>query len=334
LQSDGNLECAEAVVVLYSPPMFRRKQQRPRNAHFCILTNPRSAQFSTRAVDRVISQIRKSGGSFSVCDGDSLEQTISRAKSLVGIGRDGRSPHPQITRFGAITALVACGGDGLVGGVAKIARQAKLPIGIVPLGRYNTIASALYHETSIDGAIKRILAKTYRTIDVGTIDDNLVIGSLGFGVVPELARQLSDRKSPRFGFTWSQLASKAIVASPMHTRIITVDSFRFEIPSTLLSIHFLSHSLGLNFSPASIADDGKIEVLFDMSVKPSALADFTKGIFKKKYLYTSDIRLFRGAHVSIAGVKGETVLIDGEFATLKSDYSEVTLEPRSLQIFA
>jgi diacylglycerol kinase family enzyme len=314
--------------------MFRRKQQRARNAHFCILTNPRAAQFSTRAVDRVISQIRKGGGSYTVCDGDSLEQTISRAKSMVGIGRDSRSPHPQVTRFGAVTGIVACGGDGLVASVAKIARQAKLPMGIVPLGRYNTIASSLYHDISIEGAIKRILTKAYRTIDVGTIDNNLVIGSLGFGVLPELARQLADRKSPRFGFSWSQLASKASLASPMHTRIITVDSFRFEIPSTLLSIHFLSHSLGLNFSPASIADDGKIEVLFDMSVKPSGLADFTKGIFKKKYVYAGDIRLFRGAHVSVAGVKGETVLIDGEFATLKSDYAEVSLEPRALQIFA
>jgi hypothetical protein len=51
-------------------------------------------------------------------------------------------------------------------------------------------------------------------------------------------------------------------------------------------------------------------------------------------MFAGDIKLFRGAQVSLAGVKGETVLIDGEFVTLKSDYTEVTLEPRALQIFA
>ncbi len=63
--------------------------------------------------------------------------TITRLRALNPARR------AAIWRKAGVRAIIAAGGDGSVGGVATLASQANLPLGILPLGTANDIARAL-----------------------------------------------------------------------------------------------------------------------------------------------------------------------------------------------
>ena len=56
--------------------------------------------------------------------------------------------------------LIACGGDGTVNAVAKLGLDMGIPMGILPIGRYNNVASSLYGKLKESEIIERLFLRT------------------------------------------------------------------------------------------------------------------------------------------------------------------------------
>lgn len=330
---NGRKQFCTLLIFAYNCDMIRRRHQKEQHAHYYLLVNARAANYNRKLVDKLSLAIRRKGRFYTVYQSDSVSDLVYRARLACGLRRTIRPAPEYIQRRGKVTALVACGGDGTFNLVAEVALAADLPMGALPMGRYNNIVRSLYDSVDAQTAIEKILKRDYRKIDTATVSGRLFIGSLGVGLIPEMAHLLQERKPPRFAFGWSQLGAKAASAVRVKKMTIAVDSFRFEVRPTIFNINLLPYSVGLPLSPASILDDHQAETIFNVGDNGKEMSSFVRLISKRKYFYGSDVRLYRGKTITVQPIKGQTLYLDGELIDPPSTILKVQVGEKQLKVY-
>jgi len=313
--------------------MIRKRQQKVKRRHFCLLVNPQAADYERHLIRRLTSAIRKSGCYYTVLEPNSAIELFTLARQATGARKLSRFLGQHVSRRGKITALVACGGDGTFNLVARSAMETGVPVGILPMGRMNNIARAIHDSVDPDVAIKKILSGRYRRIDSARAANQVFFGSVGVGFTAELARAQIGKRTPRFGLGWSQLGSRAAAEVAVTSIVLKVDSFRFEVSPLIFNVNLLPYSAGLPLSLASIPDDGRAEVIFDLGNKAGEFGSFTRSIYKGKYLYGNDVRLYRGKTITCQPIKGKTLYLDGELIELPANVLEIQVGPGQVNVF-
>ena len=309
-------------------------QRREPSTHFGILVNKSAANYERSQVTRLLEAIRKKNNHYTIVEPNSAMELMNKAEALAGMRRSRRRLSPDEQRRGEISALIAAGGDGTVNLVARAALDADMPMGILPLGRHNNIATSLYGTPKPDKCITKILEKKQKKIDYAVVANQKFFGSLGLGLLPILEKHLSRNGKPRFGFGWNRLGNKAASGCAVRNSIIKVDAFRFEISPLLLNINLLPFSAGIKISPVSGESDGLIEVIFDVNIKPKEVGGILKKLNSGKLVYGDEIRLFRGKRITIQPTAGLTMYLDGELLELPTDAIEIEVGSKHLMVYA
>lgn len=313
--------------------MGRSRLQKEPSGHYLLLVNKAAANYSRRAVSRLIEAIKKNGRHYTIFEPDSAMALLKQAQEAV---RANAKQAPGVRRtdgYGPITAIVACGGDGTLNLAARAASEADIPVGAVAMGKFNSIARHLYGDTSVDKSINCIIAGNYRKIDIGLAADQPFIGAIGLGFLPELHKILSSEKPPRFGFGWAQIGSKAASAVKASPMTLKIDAFKLEATPLLFNVNLLPYAVGLPFSEASITDDRHGEVIFDMGMKPAEASALTRALYKGKYLFGNEVRMYRGQTITIQPVKGRTLYLDGELVPLPANVLSIKIGDKQVKAF-
>ena len=82
-----------------------------------------------------------------------------------------------------------------------------------------------------------------------------------------------------------------------------------------------------------ISDDGKCEVSFDIGEGQAIMSSYIRQIYKKKFIYSDEIRLYRGERVSISSVKDSKIYIDGELITMSEPELKIETFSQKVRIF-
>jgi diacylglycerol kinase family enzyme len=178
-----------------------------------------------------------------------------------------------------------------------------------------------------------VVGGNYKKIDVGQAADQPFFVSVGLGFVPQLAEEIKDGSLPRFGFGWSQLGGKVAAQVKMIKTVIKIDAFKFEAEPILLNIHLMPYAAALPFSTASLTDDGEAEVIFDLGNKMGEFSTITRLIQKNKFLYGSDVRMYRGKSISVHPVRGRIVYLDGELIPLPTNTLSIKTGDKQIRAF-
>ncbi len=311
----------------------RKKVPTGRHQHYCLFVNREAANYNSEDVSALVSAIRNKGARYTIVEQNSAARMAKEAEQAVGERHKGRYVAQSISRRGPITALIACGGDGTFNLVARAAMKADLPIGILPSGLFNNIAKSLHGELDVNSAISRILGGKEKKIDSGLAGNQPFFGSLGLGFIPVLSGMLNSGKVPRFGFSWSQLGGKAAAEVPAKELILKVDAFRFEVSPMMFNINLLAYSSGIKISPASVVDDQQAEVIFDRGDCAGEFGSFTRLMRKGKYLYGSEIRLYRGRMITCQPTQGRMIYLDGELIELPTNLLEIEIGKQQVKVF-
>ncbi|MBN1211779.1 MAG: NAD(+)/NADH kinase [candidate division Zixibacteria bacterium] len=313
--------------------MVRKRHIKSKNAHYCILVNKAAAGYQSKQVKTLINAIRKSGGYYTIYEPVSAMDLYNQAMVVVGRRRPNHYLPLPDQRRGPITALVAAGGDGTFNLIARAAVKAGIPMGALPLGRFNNISRFLCAGGDFSAAVRKIVDGNYRQIDTATVANQIFIGSIGLGFIPELAELLEEKKTPRFGLGWSQLGARAAARVKPVSTVIKMDAFRFEVKPLILNINLMSFSVGLPLTPSSLSDDGRAEIIFDQGNMVGEFSTYTRLIFKRKYMYGNEIRLYRGQDINIQSTQGRKLYLDGELIEMPGNSLEIKINRNELKVF-
>jgi diacylglycerol kinase family enzyme len=313
--------------------MFRRRHVKEKNRHFAILVNRAAGKYDPKAVSKLIAAIKKANASYTVFEPANAMDFAHVAQTAAQLNKEKPSPDQNVARRGPVTALVACGGDGTFNLAARSVIDTDIPIGIIPMGKMNNAARSLYGSVSIDTAITKVVSGNYKKIDVGQAADQPFFVSVGLGFVPELVEEIRGSSLPRFGFGWSQLGGKAAARVKMVKSVIKIDAFKFEAEPIMFNVHLMPFAATLPFSTASLTDDGEAEVIFDLGNKMGEFSTITRMIQKNKFLYGSDVRMYRGKSISVHPVRGRVIYLDGELIPLPTNTLSIKTGEKQIKAF-
>ena len=151
-----------------------------------ILANPRSGAGDKReALEAATAEFAAQGHPHEVCefDGDSAERASLRAAR-------------RAAQLGG--ALVAAGGDGTVNTAANAAREAGVPLGLLPMGTFNHFAREHGIPDDLAAAAGVLMTGEARPLAMGELNGRLFFNNAGFGLYTEAIHR-RERAKQRFG---------------------------------------------------------------------------------------------------------------------------------------
>ncbi len=297
----------------------QRRKRRPNiKPIFGVVINPEAENFSQKDIDRLISRLAKSHANWHI-----IKTTVTREASYQIKKLLQRRP----------VGIIACGGDSTVNLVARNLIRRTCILGIYPMGKINNIYQSLFGTPDLSNARKEIFSGKHIKIDYGVAGGKFFLGSVGLGFAPALMGNIDRKKIPRFAIGWSRMASRAAAEVEAGQINLTVDHLKMEINPLVLNINLLPYSFGLPLTPASLPDDGCAEVIFDPRAGQAIISGFIRKIFRKKYIYTDEIMMYRGKRIIIEPVAGKKMYLDGEIWEMKDPALEIEIFQSKIRLF-
>ncbi|MET0343947.1 MAG: diacylglycerol kinase family protein [Polyangiales bacterium] len=167
---------------------------------FCVLINrgsgSRGAREAVRSIGTILGGAGRAHEFFVVDHPKQLRATVARAADVA-------------TRRGG--ALVVVGGDGTIHGVAPVALEAGIPLGIVPRGTFNYSSRAHGIPLVLEDATRALLDARLKPVQVGMVNDRVFLVNASLGLYRQL---LQDREQFK-----QRLGRKRLVAlwAALHT---------------------------------------------------------------------------------------------------------------------
>lgn len=100
---------------------------------------------------------------------------------------------------GAVDRLILAGGDGTLHAALPALLDVDLPVGVLPLGTGNDLASALGVPTDLRAAAALFLGESERRIDVGVVNDVPFLNAVQVGLGAAVRTHLDEERKRRWG---------------------------------------------------------------------------------------------------------------------------------------
>lgn len=235
---------------------------------------------------------------------------------------------------GKIDLVIVAGGDGSCLSVCALAREANLPMGVIPLGTANNLARSLGVPSDVEGAVKVIGAGITRPVDVAYANGKPFLNVTGMGLSTQVNRGVPAEWKKRWGVLayvvyffkvlrrmrpfWVEIECDGKVHRA-HSLQITVCNGR----------HYGS---GLTIAEDAEIDDGRLDLLSTkidrwwegLSLIPSFLTG--------RYREPSKVKLLSGKSFTVRTHSAYPVDTDGEITTRSPVQYKV--EPGALTVLA
>ncbi len=162
-----------------------------------------------------------------------------------------------------VRRVVVWGGDGTVNEVASALAFTDVPMGIVPAGSGNGLASALGVPRDPARALGRALDGDARAIDVGEIEGRLFVNVAGVGFDAEIAARFAAPSNTRRGLSaYAWLTARALLDYPSAEYTIRTDGETVRTRALLVTIaNGTDFGNRIKIAPGARVDDGALDVV-------------------------------------------------------------------------
>jgi YegS/Rv2252/BmrU family lipid kinase len=216
---------------------------------------------------------------------------------------------------GKVPTIVACGGDGTVGDVARGIYGTDTNLGVIPVGTGNDFARNLGLPLNVEEACLAIMGGTIRYVDVGEINGSIFINNAGVGFDSHVMKTMNSgirflRGRPAFMLA---ILKSIFVYKPFHLTVQTED-VNLDIPKALLVsvLNGQVYAAGLPAAPGAEVDDGRMDVLILDNVHPIKRLGLLMMLQRGSHVQHPGIRLFQARSIKINAVPPQQINIDGE----------------------
>ena len=223
--------------------------------------------------------------------------------------------------------IICAGGDGTIKLVAEALQSRKIPVGIIPAGSANGLATNLGLPTTIEEQIITALGDSLNPIDVICIENEFCLHMSDFGLNAELIRNY-EKSSVRgkLGYLLQSIPTLVESEYPFNF-LIEANNKIIETEGILVAIaNARSYGTGATINPNGLMNDGKFEILI---FKNFDVIEILKTLRNEVELNPDFVQIIQTNKARISCIKPVAFQIDGEFLGEKQDV-HITIKPREL----
>ncbi len=212
--------------------------------------------------------------------------------------------------------VVACGGDATVNEIGGVLVKSPLTLGIVPLGRANSLARGLRIPSDPLAALSLIRDNRTRDVDAGLFCDRFFFGSAGFGLDAGFAkkyRELFFASKPGEFFTRHPGAIRDFIRQRVEEISIKVDNALLKVRSLSLTASNVANYGGpALMAPGADPTDGLIELSIMPAMGPLSAPGVARKLLSGRIASLKGFRRVRGRKIEIPRGSVTEAHVDGE----------------------
>ncbi|MCF8234050.1 MAG: diacylglycerol kinase family lipid kinase [Bacteroidales bacterium] len=229
-------------------------------------------------------------------------------------------------------ALIAVGGDGTVNLAARSILEKDIPLGIIPFGSANGIATELNIPTQPDHALNIITRGKTRKIDVLKINNKLSLHLSDFGLNANVIYRFEQDHKRGF-MAYARHYIQEMFSIKGTTYLIRLNGEEKKVKASMLLIANASrYGTGVNINPQGKLDDGHFELIVIRSYKTKELIRKVIAFLKGKINHFELIERMQTSRAIIKNPARKRLQIDGELAG-KPKVVEVEILKKKLEVY-
>lgn len=238
--------------------------------------------------------------------------------------------------------LISVGGDGTLNEVVNGMFQAAAPcpdpagpVGTVPLGTCNDLATMLGIPAGIDASIALIKAGRTLSIDVGQANRCYFVNNAAVGLETEVALE-NDRMTRISGvFRYLVAAAVTIMKRPTWHADLSWDEGHYSGSLTLVSVGNSKRTGGVFYmTPNALPDDGKLDFIYAPALSRLQMFRLLPQTLKGTHIAQPIIHEHRTTRLKIRTNPVTAIQTDGEISAAETTDINFTVIPEALRIFA
>jgi diacylglycerol kinase (ATP) len=272
--------------------------------NLALLVNPTAGKGRAAGVVAAVTErLRANGANVAILVGRDVEDAKALARQAIADGVD---------------ALVALGGDGMVHLALNVVAATPTPLGIIPAGTGNDLASTLRLPTKDPVAAAEVVTSRLagggpRPMDAVRVGEKWFGCVLGAGFDSRVNDRANRMSWPRGRMRYNlAIVAELRVFKPLPF-VLELDGERWETEAMLVAVgNAKSYGAGMLVTPDAEVDDGVVDVqVLGPVSKPEFLRTFPK-VFKGTHVDHPAVTIRRAKVVSLTS-PGVTAYADGEY---------------------
>lgn len=193
----------------------------------------------------VAALLEKAGLDYEICPTSTAEEAEAIARAEVAAGA---------------RLVVAAGGDGTIGTVARVLLKTNVALGMLPLGSIMNVPRMLGLPRDANEAAQIIARGFARTIDVGEANGRLFYETASVGIGAAIFREAARVEDGDYGGLWRAVRN-AFRYTPRRMRVELDGGRSFETRALMVTVGNGPYwGLGMDVAPGARLDDGKFDV--------------------------------------------------------------------------
>ncbi|GAL64573.1 transcription regulator [Algibacter lectus] len=231
--------------------------------------------------------------------------------------------------------IVACGGDGTINEVASTLVGTTIPLGVVPVGSGNGLASNLNIPRNIKKALYIIKNNQSTRIDVGCVNHRYFFSNTGFGFTANVIENYEVFQT-RTLWCYVKASLKSFKEfSRKEDIVISIDD-NIEMVNPFLIFVSNSNVMGYNVSltPKASLKDGLLDVIIVPKISKLKMLLFGFCMLINKIGLLKEVRYYQTNELTLSKKQGAFFesQIDGEISKINDTTLSITIKKESLSV--
>lgn len=231
--------------------------------------------------------------------------------------------------------IVACGGDGTINEVASCLVGTSIPLGVIPMGSGNGLASNLHIPKNIRKALAIIKNRQTVMIDVGQMNDRYFFSNMGIGFDASVIKHYeSSQKRTIYGYVQACLTSFRDMGQNRKLKVRVNDMNQLVNPFIILISN--SNEMGYNISltPKASLQDGLLDVLIVSKISRLKMLWLGILILIRKVFWLREAKSFQTNQLHLSKSNGAYFesQIDGELYEIENRKLNISILEKSLEV--
>ena len=162
-----------------------------------------------------------------------------------------------------VRLVVAWGGDGTINEIASTLAFGGVPLGIIPAGSGNGLATELGIDPNPERALASAIAATPSDIDLGEIGGRLFVNVAGIGIDAYVAAQFNESGNIKRGFrSYLRIGTRALFTYRPSTYTIAAGGTTVTSRAVLIAVaNGAQWGNGARIAPGARLDDGRLDLV-------------------------------------------------------------------------
>ena len=208
--------------------------------------------------------------------------------------------------------VYVAGGDGTISTIIKGLLDEDVTFGLIPTGSMNNIGQSIGLGDELDDAIRAINQGSIAAMDLGKINGEIFIESIGIGLVAEIMDRVGEQDSKKEVFKVAQQTVAELVTTDTIAVKMKADDKESEFETVWLTVTNTGRAAAAVVDPTSNVHDHLLDVVYCEPLGMTEVGRYVISYIRNSHIREDKFHRLRAKNVELYLPERVQVHIDGE----------------------